>query len=142
MSAIPTFTGIANENEFYGHHYLAEVFKGNIESLIKSWEAAAEADPQNPDARPPHKRLAGLSGKWFAALSAFSSHNRLRSNEERLLAHRALHTPLLEALGYTVVPSQITLLPGMPLPAWCIPSAPGTAPHRQSGVWGKVYSLV
>ena len=128
MSAIQTFTGIANENEFYGHHYLAEVFKGNIEGLIKSWEAAAEADPQNPDARPPHKRLAGLSGKWFAALSAFSSHNRLRSNEERLLAHRALHTPLLEALGYTVVPSQITLLPGMPLPAWCIPSAPGTAP--------------
>jgi hypothetical protein len=24
--AVQSFAGIANENEFYGHHYLAEVF--------------------------------------------------------------------------------------------------------------------
>ena len=129
MSAIQTFTGIANENEFYGHHYLAEVFKGNIESLIKAWEAAEDAAPQNAAARAPHKRLGGLAGKWFAGLSAFSTQNRLRSDEERLLAHRALHAPLLEALGYTLAPTEIALVPGMPLPAWSLPGEPGTPPQ-------------
>ena len=33
---VQSFAGIANENEFYGHHYLAEVFKGDIRALIES----------------------------------------------------------------------------------------------------------
>lgn len=32
---VQTFAGIANENEFYGHHYLSEVFKGDIRALIE-----------------------------------------------------------------------------------------------------------
>ncbi|HAY27527.1 MAG TPA: hypothetical protein DCY47_08515, partial [Candidatus Accumulibacter sp.] len=75
---VQSFAGIANENEFYGHHYLAEVFKGDIRALIESWQAAEEAAAQSPaageaaaesraDSRAPHKRLAGLGGKWFAA---------------------------------------------------------------------------
>ena len=44
---VQSFAGIANENEFYGHHYLAEVFKGDIRALIERWQtnedAAAEA---------------------------------------------------------------------------------------------------
>ena len=27
---MPTLTGIRNENEFYRHHYLAEIFAGDI----------------------------------------------------------------------------------------------------------------
>ena len=62
--SVQSFAGIANENEFYGHHYLAEVFKGDIRSLIESWEATEEAAGADEDtraaARAPHKRLGGL----------------------------------------------------------------------------------
>ena len=37
--AVQSFAGITNENEFYGHHYLAEVFKGDIRALIEKWQA-------------------------------------------------------------------------------------------------------
>ena len=43
---VQTFAGIANENEFYSHHYLAEVFKGDIRTLIESWQATEEAAGQ------------------------------------------------------------------------------------------------
>jgi hypothetical protein len=123
---VQSFAGIDNENEFYGHHYLAEVFKGDIRSRIESWQAAEEADaqavsasaatePTRPKYRAPHNRLGGLGGKWFATLA---SHARLREDVERLESHRLLHTPLLEVLGYTLQPSQIELQAGMPVPIW------------------------
>ncbi|MBP9806391.1 MAG: class I SAM-dependent DNA methyltransferase, partial [Candidatus Accumulibacter sp.] len=123
---VQSFAGIANENEFYGHHYLAEVFKGDIRALIESWQAAEEAAAQSlaageaaaearADSRAPHKRLAGLGGKWFAALATLA---RLREDAERLQVHQQLHAPLFEALGYQLRPRQIELQAGMPVPVW------------------------
>ena len=114
---IQSFAGIANENEFYGHHYLAEVFKGDIKTLIETWQAVEDAAPEETraEARAPHKRLGGLGGKWFAALA---SHARLRDDAARLQSHQALHAPLLEALGYRLQPAQIELQAGMPIPVW------------------------
>jgi len=123
---VQSFTGIANENEFYGHHYLAEVFKGDIRSLIESWQAAEEAGAQAIAAgtagedsraatRAPFKRLGGLGGKWFAGLA---SHGRLTEDAERLHSHLQLHSPLLEALGYKLKAQQIELQAGMPVPVW------------------------
>ncbi|NMQ26325.1 class I SAM-dependent DNA methyltransferase [Candidatus Accumulibacter phosphatis] len=123
---VQSFVGIANENEFYGHHYLAEVFKGDIRALIESWQAAEEAASQaiaageaaeesRAESRAAHKRLAGLGGKWFAALA---NPTRLRDDADRLLAHQELHTPLLEALGYKIKPRQVELQGGMPVPIW------------------------
>ena len=123
---VQSFAGIANENEFYGHHYLAEVFKGDIRTLIESWQATEEAAAQaiasgaateesRAEARAPYKRLGGLGGKWFATLA---SHGRLREDTERLQSHLQLHTPLLEALGYKLRPQQIELQGGMPVPVW------------------------
>jgi hypothetical protein len=120
------FAGIDNENEFYGHHYLAEVFKGDIRSRIESWQAAEDADAQaflasaateqtRSKYRAPHNRLGGLGGKWFASLA---SHSRLREDTERLQSHMQLHTPLLEVLGYELQPAQIELQAGMPVPVW------------------------
>ena len=43
---VQSFTGIDNENEFYGHHYLAEVFKGDIRALIESWQATEDSASQ------------------------------------------------------------------------------------------------
>ncbi|MCX7175437.1 MAG: class I SAM-dependent DNA methyltransferase [Proteobacteria bacterium] len=123
---VQSFTGISNENEFYGHHYLAEVFKGDIRTLIESWQATEEAGAQaiaagtaNEDSRAetraPFKRLGGLGGKWFAGLA---SHGRLTEDAERLQSHLQLHTPLLEALGYKLKLQQIELQGGMPVPVW------------------------
>ncbi|MGA2986842.1 MAG: class I SAM-dependent DNA methyltransferase, partial [Terriglobia bacterium] len=123
---VKSFSGIDNENEFYGHHYLAEVFKGDIRSRIESWQAAEEAAAQAVLAsaaaeqprskyRAPHNRLGGLGGKWFTTLA---SHARLREDAERLESHRLLHTPLLEALGYNLQQTQIELQAGMPVPIW------------------------
>ena len=117
---VQTFTGIANENEFYGHHYLAEVFQGDIKTLIEQWNAAEEAagtPEEKADARAPHRRLGGLGGKWFSAISALA---RLKDPAERIRAHAALHQPLMEALGYRQRGRQIELHPGMPVPAWSV----------------------
>ena len=123
---IQSFAGIANENEFYGHHYLAEVFKGDIRALIESWQAAEDAaaeaiasgsatEESRVESRAPNKRLAGVSGKWFASLL---SHGRLREDNERIQSHMQLHRPLFEALGYKLKPQKIELQGGMPIPVW------------------------
>jgi hypothetical protein len=118
--SVESFAGIANENEFYGHHYLAEVFKGDIRSLIEKWQAS-EDDSAGADeearaaARAPYKRLGGLGGKWFAALA---SHARLRENSELIESHRQMHTPFLEALGYKLNHQKIELQGGMSIPVW------------------------
>ena len=123
---IQSFAGIANENEFYGHHYLAEVFKGDIRILIESWQAAEDAaaeaiasssatEESRVESRAPNKRLAGVGGKWFASLL---SHGRLREDNERIQSHMQLHRPLFEALGYKLKLQIIELQGGMPLPVW------------------------
>lgn len=123
---VQSFAGIANENEFYGHHYLAEVFKGDIRNLIESWQATEDAAAQaitsgvateesRAESRAPYKRLGGLGGKWFAMLAG---HGRLREDAERLQNQRLLHIPLFEALGYKLQPRQIELQGGMPVPVW------------------------
>jgi len=123
---VQSFAGISNENEFYGHHYLAEVFKGDIRTLIESWQAtevsAAEAigadtatEESRTESRAPYKRLGGLGGKWFASLASVG---RLHEDAELLQSHMQLHAPLLEALGYKLKPHQIELQGGMPVPVW------------------------
>jgi hypothetical protein len=126
---VQTFVGITNENEFYGHHYLAEVFQGDIKTLIEQWNAAEEAatsPEEKAAARAPHRRLGGLGGKWFAAISNLA---RLKDPTERIRAHAALHQPLLEALGYRLNPRQIELHAGMPVPAWSVLGDEGQAPR-------------
>ena len=128
-SAIQTFSGIANENEFYGHHYLAEVFQGDIKALIEQWNAAEEAaaTPEGKSAaRAPHRRLGGLGGKWFSGVSAFA---KLKDPAERLRAHAALHQPLLEALGYRIQPRQLELQAGQPVPVWSVLGKDGDPPR-------------
>src|SRR5262249_10900286 len=104
-----SFVGIANENEFYGHHYLAEVFKGDIRARIEAWQAA-ESD-ESTGFRAPHRRLGGLGAKWFAGLA---NHSHLRDDAEKLRNHEALHASLLDALGYRLALHIIELQPGMP----------------------------
>ena len=34
--------GIHNENEFFSHHYLSEIFAGDVRETVERWRAAAE----------------------------------------------------------------------------------------------------
>ena len=66
LDAVQTFAGIANENEFYSHHYLAEVFKGDIKTRLETWDADEAAHPGEETYRNPAKRLSAWGQKWFA----------------------------------------------------------------------------
>lgn len=120
---VQSFAGIMNENEFYGHHYLAEVFKGDIRTLIEGWLKKEELDTAE---RAPYKKLGGLTAKWLTGLSA---HARLREDSARLCNHLKLHMPLFEALGYTIAPQEIALQQGIPLPIWAVLGKPHSAPQ-------------
>jgi len=110
------FAGITNENEFYGHHYLAEVFTGDIRERVHEWNAREEAAKAAGDAwrTPPH-RLAGCGGAWFRQREKITA---LRDPDAFHAAFESLQRPLLDALGYAIAPRTIELLAHHPLRAW------------------------
>lgn len=112
--AVQTFAGIANENEFYSHHYLAEVFKGDIKSRLDAWLAAEEQDASQ---KAPFKQLGGCSARWFALRNTFA---KQRDPAEQLATFMQLQHGLLQALGYELQPVQVELQAGSQLPAWVV----------------------
>jgi hypothetical protein len=120
--AVSTFVGITNENEFYGHHYLAEVFKGDIKAKLDAWKETEEKDPAR---KSPPRELGTLAARWFAQRNALA---RARGAEGRLAAFKQLHAGLLSALGYALAPRQIELHPGMPVPVWQVLGEEGKPP--------------
>ena len=121
--AVQTFAGIANENEFYSHHYLAEVFKGDIKSRLDVWLAAEELDANQ---KVPFKQLGAWSGRWFALRNAFA---KQRDPAEQLATFMQLQHGLLQALGYEPQPIQVELQAGLPLPAWVVLGEAHKAPQ-------------
>ena len=65
LEAVQTFAGISNENEFYSHHYLAEVFKGDIKARLDAWDASEAQQPGDEAHRAPQKRLQAWAQRWF-----------------------------------------------------------------------------
>lgn len=112
--AVQTFAGIANENEFYSHHYLAEVFKGDIKSRLDAWLAAEEQDTSQ---KAPFKQLGACSSRWFAVRNAFA---KQRDPAEQIATFTQLQRALLEALGYELEAVQVEFQAGLPLPAWVV----------------------
>ena len=43
-----TFAGIHNENEFYSHHYLSEIFTGDIRDTVVRWREALDRPTPEP----------------------------------------------------------------------------------------------
>jgi hypothetical protein len=118
LEAVQTFAGITNENEFYSHHYLAEVFKGDIKARLDAWEAEETAHPGDDSHRAPQKRLQSWAQKWFALRSQVQ---RAADATERWKLFTQLQTGLLEALGYATPayrPQSHELVPGLPIPLW------------------------
>lgn len=112
---VQTFAGITNENEFFSHHYLAEVFKGDIKTRIDGW-LEREKDPGQADAaRAPFKQIASWSARWFALRGELA---KVRDSRERLKVFAELQMGLLRGLGYGISGSQEEFVPGSPLPVW------------------------
>lgn len=118
LDAVQTFAGIANENEFYSHHYLAEVFKGDIKARLDDWEAREVAHSGDDSHRAPYKRLQTWAQKWFGLRSQLQ---RAGDAAERWQVFTQLQSGLLQALGYTgptgLAPRH-ELVPGLPIPCW------------------------
>ena len=95
-----SYIGIQNENEFYSHHYLAELLAGDIQAATSDWrERAAES----PDAEPrPDRALRALARPYqqFRQQAA-----RERRHAMRINAQRAWFRKLIGALGYAFDPS-------------------------------------
>ncbi|MDH1766136.1 class I SAM-dependent DNA methyltransferase [Comamonas aquatica] len=122
LEAVQTFAGITNENEFYSHHYLAEVFKGDIKDRLEAWDAQEAQHPSDaPDHeqhRAPPKRLQAWAQRWFALRGQVQ---RGKDEHERWQAFMQIQSGLLQALGYAPPPRTLTLhelAPGLPLPVW------------------------
>ncbi|VXC99877.1 N-6 DNA methylase [Pseudomonas sp. 9AZ] len=109
---VQSFVGIANENEFYSHHYLAEVFKDDIGEQLKQWQAAEDADAERK--APPHL-LRSAARSWFVARAQLRS---LREPQATWQAYSKLHRELFSALGYQPSPAQWEGVTGLPVPVW------------------------
>ena len=120
LDAVQTFAGIANENEFYSHHYLAEVFKGDIKAKLDAWEATETEHPGDENFRAPHKRLQSWAQKWFALRGQI---NRAKDDADRFNLFAQMQSGLLQSLGYAApVANQapVELVAGQALPLWSL----------------------
>ena len=106
--ATTAFVGIHNENEFYSHHYLSEIFTRDIADTTAAWRK----DAANGD-KPPYDQLRALAAEFHRHRGDFQ---RERRPEARLELQRAwLHT-LLRTLGHGWYPGDHVLADGNPLP--------------------------
>ena len=107
-----TFTGIHNENEFYSHHYLSEIFSGDIRATVDRWREEAEAER----GRTPYAALLALAGEYVRFRRDF---DRERRSGQRLTLQREWFRRLLPALGYEWSPANHPLDDGDEVPVLC-----------------------
>ncbi|MDE0177883.1 MAG: hypothetical protein OXP36_04740 [Gammaproteobacteria bacterium] len=99
-----SFTGIQNENEFYSHHYLSEVFASDIQDTLARWrESAAEHEGGEPA---PDQALRTLARPYLQFRQDFS---RERRHKERVALQRDWYRRLLDVLGYGFQPANYRL---------------------------------
>ncbi|MBW6486373.1 MAG: hypothetical protein K0B01_09515 [Syntrophobacterales bacterium] len=91
-------TGIANENEFYTHHYLTVLLENDLKGLFTAWEERETRE----GVKPPQDQLARHNRNYFTLRKTME---RLRTIEEILPCQREFFPTLLESLGYTYEPA-------------------------------------
>ena len=123
------FVGIHNENEFYSHHYLSEIFSRDIGETIEAWRKdAADED------KPPYERLRALAGEYRRRRADYQ---RERRPESRLKLQRDWLRKVLYPLGHGWHPGDHLLDDGNPLPAL---GADGFRDDRP-GDWAQLFVL-
>ena len=109
-----TFAGIHNENEFYSHHYLSEIFTGDIRDTVARWRDAAEAaGGATAGARTPNEALRALARDYLQFRSQFAHERR---HEARVRRQRRWFAQLLDAFGYGYEPHNHLLEDGDEVP--------------------------
>ena len=109
-----TFAGIHNENEFYSHHYLSEIFTGDIRDTVARWRDAAEsAGGASAGARTPPDALRALARDYLQFRRQFALAHR---HEARVRRQRRWFAQLLDALGYGHEPHNHLLEDGDEVP--------------------------
>ena len=106
-----TFTGIHNENEFYSHHYLSEIFSGDIRATVNRWRESVESEGGTP-----YAALRALAGDYVRFRRDFE---RERRAGQRLTLQREWFRRLLTALGYGWTPANHPLDDGDEVPVLC-----------------------
>jgi len=97
-----TWVGIINENEFYSHHYLSEVFTGDIKDVIKQWGTQEnEAGFSSPSTL-----LKGLHQDYFAIKQKLS---RVPKGQEHIHVQKDFFQQLIFVLGYQWLPCNLAL---------------------------------
>lgn len=122
LDAVQTFAGISNENEFYSHHYLAEVFKGDIKTRIEAWDIEEATHAGNEAFRAPQKRLQSWAQKWFALHGQIT---RAKDDAEKLRLFIQLQSGLLQSLGYSAPANLddikcLEMVAGQAIPVWTL----------------------
>ena len=119
---MPTRTGIHNENEFYNHQYLAEIFAGDIQAILERWRKDAEA----ANGRTPQAELRALAPEHQRFRREFAHE---RSTGQRILRQREWFRRLLPALGYACKPAHHLLEDGSEVPILCAAGGNANAPR-------------
>ena len=119
VATTATFAGITNENEFYSHYYLSEIFTGDIKNTVKRWQEAAT----NTGAPTPHAALRALAGDYARFRDGFArqagASHQLHSSQ--VAEQRRWFRRFLRALGYENDwhPTNHVLDDGIKLPVLC-----------------------
>ena len=96
-----TFTGIQNENEFYSHHYLAELLANDIQATIARWRESADGSHAD-GARTPDQDLRALTRPYLRFRQQFG---RQRRDAARVRLQSDWFRQVLAALGYEFRPA-------------------------------------
>jgi hypothetical protein len=102
-------TGIANENEFYTHHYLSAILENDLKEVFEKWRLREEEE----GVRPPYASLRQLAREYFAMRSLLE---RERRPEERMGIQIGFASSLLPALGYEYHPQLNEVDGGLAIP--------------------------
>ena len=115
LAAAATFAGIHNENEFYSHHYLSEIFTGDIKETVKRWQSEAAEGPTPA----PYAALRALARDYTRFRDEFE--RRAERDPRQLEEQRRWCRRLLNALGYENDwrPANHVVDDGVELPVLC-----------------------
>jgi len=106
------YIGLSNENEFYSHHYLSEVFTGDIRQTLERWAESETLSKEQDDTpvKAPYNGLKSLSRDYFAMREQMRRAVGGRvAAEKRVALQREFFKQILQVLGYGYHPQNLEL---------------------------------
>ena len=121
-----TYIGINNENEFYSHHYLSQVFEGDIKQVLADWKEQEDRSKAQDEVtqQAPYNQLRNLSRDYFIMREKI---RREKNTHKRIARQRDFFKQLLPVLGYRYQPHNLVLDDHSELPVLTAISSQGGA---------------